>query len=124
MLTLKAISPKLPLLKNPIPKVESRMRQFGGDGVKLMAKYPTKRAPTKRIRTGRLGQGWRYRYAREGGDLVTYVENPVEYAAYVQGARQAAVMRGYGWQTVDDELKPVWEDAVKDIAAMFGDSVH
>lgn len=124
MFKFTAISPKLPLVGNNLPKVEARMRKFAGEGVRAMAKYPASR-PSAYRRTGTLGRGWTYRYSRQGGSLIADIQNPVPYAVWVQGGdaiggpRQSARMAARGWQTTTDAVEPLWEAAIKEIADLL-----
>ncbi len=85
----------------------SALGALGLDLTARMGKYPPKRGSADYQRTGTLGRGWTMSGPSiKGQDLVVFVGNNVDYAPHPQGLltatpRQAKVMEGLGWTSVE-----------------------
>lgn len=74
---------------------------------------PPERPGQRYVRSHRLSGSWRRTNARRsGGAVVLDIENPTEYAPFVQGEEQAAIHRGR-WK----RLKVVGEEKLPAIRA-------
>lgn len=92
------------------------------DGIDFMTDYPPQVLnKTGYVRTGTLGRSW-MRDAKTSNVRVTAdrIEGVIgsagpEYNKYVQGEKdtQSRLMRGAGWQSVDDLIKRVVEPKLK-----------
>jgi hypothetical protein len=51
-------------------------------------------------RTGQLGRGWSRTVSSIGGSVTMTIKNPVSYAPYVQGSRQARALAARSWVTI------------------------
>lgn len=74
-----------------------------------MGHYPPPRPGSPYIRTGTLGAGWT---VSQRGPLQHRLANPVLYATYVVGERQAWMHRGRWWMArarLDEAMPPLLE---------------
>jgi hypothetical protein len=87
-------------------EVDDAFTTVMGDIVTDLADYPPERPGQRYVRTGDLGRGWTQtpqRFAAQGAAIALRVTNPVPYAQYVQGQKQAWMHKGR-WDTVQAVL--------------------
>jgi hypothetical protein len=103
-------------------RVDRELRDFGGDVIREMSKYPPqlpwkhgepKSGPRRGgRRTGKYGQNWRFGNVRPG---LVEVINQIPYAVPVggpkdgpKGKRQARAMAARGWPNITDVADRIW----------------
>ncbi len=85
-------------------------------------KHPPKSGPRKGgRRTGDLGRGWGLNRQDSGNTVTITLANPVSYATYVQGPRQARAMHIRGWEKVETPARKRWREAKPRIEKVIED---
>lgn len=105
LVEFRAIVPVVIPLPDPAAAQQAvRLTQQGAHEVQAKAASYPPQLPTRYVRTGRLGRGWRVRNTMDGA----IVENPVLYGIYVQGDWQTAEMIRRNWRTIEAINQEVW----------------
>jgi hypothetical protein len=91
-------------------KIVAELERYGAIMEREAKQYPAWRAWTSTPpktgpraggrRTGQLGRGWSRTVSSIGGSVTMRIQNPVSYAPYVQGSRQARAMAARSWVTI------------------------
>jgi len=91
-----------------------------------LSQYPPQRYSTDYVRTGTLGRNWGIKVRPYATFVDGFVENPVEYAPYVQGAETQAKVHQGRWPTTRSALtearqkiRGFYETATRNIRRIF-----
>jgi len=91
-----------------------------------VSQYPVQRHSTDYVRTGTLGRNWGFKVRPYATFVDAFVENPVEYAPYVQGADTQAWMHKGRWPTtrqalteMRQKIRGFYDTATRNIRRIF-----